>query len=315
MLAPSPAFLRYAKHTQAGVAIIMAMLTLALAAGLAAIVLTHFSASLEQVSGRHEQDQAHWLARGAIDWAKNVLSADRRTSNVDHLGEVWATKVPPTPVEEGQVSGEIQELSGHFNINTLANLDGSPNAGQLAAFERLLNLVGLSRQASGLARAAQNQIITRATPASNNPETAPKATTSSAQGPLLSIESLLNLPGYDLAMLERLRPFITAVPDVNSPLNVNTAPAEVLSAQIASLNIENARKLVLQRQKAWFLDPQDFARRFKELTGQDAPSNLSTTSRYFLATGRAKFGLASVRMEALLDRKQNWATLVWQRYL
>ena len=42
---------------------------------------------------------------------------------------------------------------------------------------------------------------------------------------------------------------------------------------------------------------------------------LATTSRHFLATGRARFGVSMVRMEVLLDRSQNWPTIVWQKLL
>lgn len=296
-------------QTQNGVAIIMAMLTLALAAGIAAAVLGHFGASLEQVSGRHDQDQARWLARGALDWARNVLSADRRQNNVDHLQEVWATKVPPTPVEEGEVSGEIAERSGLFNLNSLVNAEGAPNPTQVSAYQRLLAYVGFGNDAPHLAQA----VLQRLTP--YMPQETASGSGATAATPINSLEELLQLPGYEAGMIERLRPFVTALPDGTAPVNANTAPAEVLAALIEPLGLARAQTLLQQRERAWFTSPEDFNRRLKEVIGKDVSSSLSVSSRYFLITGRAKFGEASVRTEALLDRKTNWATIVWQRYL
>ena len=45
------------------------------------------------------------------------------------------------------------------------------------------------------------------------------------------------------------------------------------------------------------------------------PARIAITSRHFLATGRARYGVAMVRMEVLLDRSQNWPTIVWQKLL
>jgi general secretion pathway protein K len=36
-------------------------------------------------------------------------------------------------------------------------------------------------------------------------------------------------------------------------------------------------------------------------------------SRFFLVTGRARRGVAMVRMEVLLDRNETWPDIVWQR--
>jgi general secretion pathway protein K len=103
---------------------------------------------MDQVVGRHDQAQARQLARGAVDWARNVLAEDASRSNVDHLGEAWAVKVPPTPVEEGEVSGELQDLSGRINLNKLVQIDG-PTLQERDQFLRLLKLLGVGLRSPG----------------------------------------------------------------------------------------------------------------------------------------------------------------------
>ena len=75
---------------------ILALLTVAFVAGLAAAAVGDLGVAMDQVTGRHDQAQARQLARGAVDWACNVLAEDARGSTVDHLGEAWAVQVPPT---------------------------------------------------------------------------------------------------------------------------------------------------------------------------------------------------------------------------
>lgn len=136
--APTP--LRRAR--QRGAAVILALLTVALVAGLAAAAVGDLGVAMDQVTGRHDQAQARQLARGAVDWARNVLAEDARGSTVDHLGEAWAVQVPPTPVEEGELAGEIREQSGRINLNNLVQADG-PDLGEMDQFLRLLAILGV----------------------------------------------------------------------------------------------------------------------------------------------------------------------------
>ena len=127
---------------QRGAAVILALLTVALVAGLAAAAVGDLGVAMDQVTGRHDQAQARQLARGAVDWARNVLAEDARGSTVDHLGEAWAVQVPPTPVEEGELAGDIREQSGRINLNNLVQADG-PDLGEMDQFLRLLAILGV----------------------------------------------------------------------------------------------------------------------------------------------------------------------------
>ncbi len=308
---------------QRGVAVIMAMLTVALVAALAASVVAAFGFAVESLSGRHDLAQARWLARGAIDWARNVLADDsRRGKDVDHLGETWAVKVPPTPVDEGEVSGEIEDLSGRFNLNNLAP-NGVVDKDAVKQFARLLEVVGVgSAQATSMAIILGGWIDA----AQEDPSFYPQASDSSTtvkplNAPFVSADELSNVPGFDAATIERLRPFVTALPasPARSLVNVNTASAEVLAATLENYTLDRARNLVSSRNTAWFKDKGDFEQR-SGLTMDE--SRLSLKSFYFLASGRAHFGTATTRMQVLLARgvvansvRRNWPEIIWQKIL
>jgi general secretion pathway protein K len=74
--------------------------------------------------------------------------------------------------------------------------------------------------------------------------------------PLSSLSGLLDVPGYTPAMIVRLAPFVTVLP-VATPVNVNTAPAEVLVAVIPGLSLTAAQTVVAERTKAYFRDTGD----------------------------------------------------------
>ena len=323
------------RSAERGVAVIMAMLTVALVAALAAAIVAAYGFAVESVSGRHDLDQARWLARGAVDWARNVLAEDkRRTAPVDHFGEAWATKIPPTPVEEGEVGGEIEDLSGLFNLNLLINADGTPNDFGSKGFIQLLQILGeTANHAQVLAANLTHWIDASAESADAYSPAVSENGTQPPNAPLITVDELLQVPGFSGDLVERLRPFVIAVAP-GSKLNLNTAGAEVIAAEITAqlqvsganatpVTVDQARQLVAQRNIAWFTDPAltDIQKisAFSQITLDT--SRFAVGSQYFLASGHAKFGSATTNMQVLLDRgapdnnSQNWPAIVWQRIL
>ncbi|WP_248280535.1 type II secretion system minor pseudopilin GspK [Aromatoleum aromaticum] len=300
--------------SQCGAAVILALLSVALAAGLAATVLGDFGRSLDSVAGRQDQAQARLLARGAVDWARNVLADDFKRTNVDHTQEIWAVRVPPTPVGEGEVGGEIRDRSGLFNLNNLVP-DGKPDPAALAQFGRLLATLGVAPADAGrLAHALVDWIGGSTTGQEKNGiVSSGLREASGANGSLLDAAELRLVAGFDEALVQRLAPFVSALP-APSRINVNTAPAEVLAAIVADLELGNARILVAGRERAWFRDLAGFSARLP--AGAQPPgTGLDVRSRYFAVIGRSGFGSAVVRLEVLLDRRETWPTILWQRIL
>jgi len=300
--------------SQRGAAVILALLSVALAAGLAAAVLGDFGRSLDSVAGRQDQAQARLLARGAVDWARNVLADDFKRTNVDHAKEMWAVRVPPTPVGEGEVGGEIRDRSGLFNLNNLVP-DGKADPIALAQFGRLLATLGVAPADAGRLAQAVVDWIGRSTTGEekNGIASSDAGDAPGANGSLLDAAELRLAAGFDEALVHRLAPFVTALP-APSRINVNTAPAEVLAAVVTDLELNDARILVAERERAWFRDLADFSARLPP-GAQPPETGLDVRSRHFAVIGRSGFGSAVVRMEVLLERRETWPTIVWQRIL
>ena len=308
-----------ASHSR-GAALIAALLTVALATLLATQLIVGQSDAMQNVSGRRDLAQARWLARDAADWARSILASDARNSRTDHPGESWAIKVPPMPIRSGQsqdivegaLSGEITELDGRFNLNRLAP-GGKANRDQIDVFVRLLAFLGTSRgEAERLALAVADWVDSDAVSADGVAEASYYGVPVDNQ-PLLGVGTLLRVPGFSPALVARLQPFVSALPRRVS-LNLNTAPAEVLAAELPDLDLAVAQRVVAERVRAPFLSVADFNKRFE---GAGATAAQGVSSSYFLVTTRASYGESVAMLRTLLHRPTGsaWPDILWQQTL
>jgi len=134
-----------------------------------------------------------------------------------------------------------------------------------------------------------------------------------ANRPLTDLAELALVRGFDAATRARLRPFISALPRV-TPLNVNTAAPEVLCALVDGLKLDDARAIVVQRQRVPFRDRVAFLRQLPSGLGL-AEDSITVSSDYFIATMGITMAGTQARGSALLAREHaGWPTVVWRKY-
>ena len=299
---------------QNGVAIVLAMGVVALAALAATAIVVSQSTWSRRAELTADHVQAQLLIQAGLDWARAVLSDDRRISNVDHLGEPWALQLPPIPVENGSLTGRIEDEQGKFNLNNLLT-NGKVNLAQLAHFRRLLSILALP---PALADALADWID-----ADSEPQPQDGAEDAyyhslqppylAANRPLTDVAELALVRGFDDGVRARLRPFVTALPAFTA-VNVNTASPEVISAIVDGLPLDDARAIVAQRERGFFRTFSDF---FSRLPGGFTipTEDASVSSDYFIATMRVTLGGAQARGSALLARgNTGWPAVVWRKY-
>lgn len=300
---------------QHGVAIVLAMGVVALAAMTATAMMVTQSTWSRQNELALEHVQAQTLIQVGVDWTRALLSDDRRASNVDHLGEPWALRLPPIPVENGTLSGQIEDQQGKFNLNNLVK-DGKVNLSQLAHFRRLLSMLGLPVDLAG---ALADWIDTDSEP---QPEGGAEDAyylglqppCLAANRPLIDVGELVLVRGFDDGVLARLSPFVSALP-VFTAVNVNTASPEVLAAVVDGLDLDGARALVEKRQRTYFRDRTDFLNQLpRDVLAP--PEDISFSSNYFMVQLRVIIGSAQARSVALLSRTgANWPIIIWRKML
>ena len=303
------------RNRQTGVAIVLAMGVVALAAMTATAIMVSQSTWSRQSELAADHTQAQGLVRAGVDWARAVLYTDRRISNLDHLGEPWALRPAPIPVNNGEIAGFIEDQQGAFNLNNLAE-GGLINRAELARFRRLLTILELP---TNLADALADWIDGDSEPlsadgAEDDYYLALQPPYLAANQALADISELALVRGFDNKVRARLRPFVTALPHPTQ-INVNTASAEVLAATIEGLNLDMARALVAQRDRIYFSSVADFAYRLPGRLAVPA-SGIALSSQYFVVTLHATIGQAQAHGAALLTREgTGWPAIVWQKML
>lgn len=303
---------------QGGAAIIAALLVTALAAALASSLLVSMDDWLSRVALERDKRASRELARSALDYARSVLADDGRRSAVDTPDEAWARILPPILAEEAELGGRIEDLQGHWNLNNLLQ-NGVIDEGAVATYRKLLRALGVpGEQAVQLADSLADWLDHDDSPRPAGAESAYYLALQPAYPPagraLDQLSNLLRIKGYSPALIERLAPYVCVLPS-QQPVNVNTAPPEVLHAIQPGLDLDAARQLVLSRRSVYFRDLGDYRNRLPARDLPEASTALAVGSSYFLVHTSARLqapdGVAT-RLSALLHRPLNSPpTLLW----
>lgn len=257
-----------------------------------------------------------------------------KTKLSDFLGRIGAPN--DTGGEDTYISGSIEDAQAKFNLR---NLVASPapgvlqlNVTQVQAFQRLLTTLGydgafakriaLQVRASLLNSATRFQMPTLPGGGTAPPVTAPVTTdqqgggftddpgmTGGDRGPaplmMTGVDSLLDVDGVTPEMVARLRPFVTVLP-TTTPVNMNTAPAEVIAALMPGMSVSSAQALVSRRETVFFRNVADVQ---LALRGAGAPPNVTpdsslvdVNSSYFIVHGRIQHERAEVDRTSLVYR-------------
>ena len=290
---------------QRGAAVVMAMLVVAVTATVVTGAYWRQSVIARQAENELSFAQAKWLIRGAIDWAGVILREDGRTSSVDHVGEPWAVPLADTHLnpDDGRdpvyLAGIISDEQAKFNLRNLAGPQGV-NPREVAVLGRLLTLVGASETLAGPIA----QRVLSAVPGEGGRK--------QVELGLGTIDDLLGVEGVSAGAVERLRPFVTVLPQP-TPVNANTAPAEVLAARFENLALADARRLTASRDRAYFKDRTDVLSRIPPLKLQATDAEIAVATRFFSVDGTVSYRRARLRTQALLRREASRVDAVWLR--
>jgi general secretion pathway protein K len=294
-----------------GLALIVAMLVAALAATVAISLAVAQAQWSGQVAQRRDRVQAESIALVGVQWARQILDADARTTTFDHLGEPWALPLPPTPVENGVVEGRIVDAQALLNANNLV-----PGAHQAFERERFLRLLGALRLSSAMLPAIVDWVDADDVAEPGGAEDAfyrgaaqPMLTPNM---PIMRIQELADVRGMTPPMLQALARYVTALP-AHTPLNVNTAAPEVLAASLSNIDPGALAALLASRSVEPFATIADFRQRLPTGTSIGDEAMYTVKSRFFFVVVRARQGETIAQARALIDRGgTGWPRIVWQ---
>src|SRR6266404_8024310 len=297
-----------------GVALIIALILVALATILATKLTFDGFLERRRAIGVLAAEQALHFGMGAEALAADVLAQDLQNSPTQTtLIGPWAQPTQPLPITPqdnpegepiGTLQGQLEDMQGRFNLNNLAHVIAGPQGAiqdpqPLEQFRQLLQSVGLEPKWAGMARdwidaddmpgspdGAEDQIYTSQTP--------PYRT---GNWPMMSPTELMNLPGFGADRYRKIAPFVTALPNADSKINVCTAPALVLESLVEGLNGEWSNSpavLANGRKTGCFPDVTTFTNVATSFAGPKAMASIGnpigTQSQYFQLTTRVMLG-------------------------
>jgi general secretion pathway protein K len=315
------------RQAQQGAALLLAMLTVTLVATFASAALWQQWRSVEIESAERSRTQMQWILNGALDWSRLILQEDARNGEVDHLSEPWALPLQEARLSsflavdknntedamDAFLSGQITDQQALLNVRNLV-VDGKARPAAVKAFTRLFNQLGLPRNQL---QTLTDQLIS--SDAASSADTKPAAQSQErvkALAPLkpYRMEQLVWL-GLPTSTVQALLPYATLLP-VTTPLNLNTASAEVLHAALPSADMAQAHQMVASRANSHF---KSVAEGLKAAgVGDGATNSIDTTdfsvgTHFFAVRGRLRLGESTVQEVSLVERSGTTVKVVWRQ--
>lgn len=332
---------------QRGAALISAMLVVTLVATLASVALWQQWRHVEVESAERHRVQSGWLLNGALDWSRLILREDALASGASHLGNAAGGSPPASagsgadhlaepwavPLQEAKLStflaqdqqlregdpevflsGQVTDAQSRLNLSNWYEATDGQRMGQLnpsmqAALSRLFNVLGLpaselavlSREWLAAAQAARTPLSAAGTSVGSN---------MSGAALLPQQVSQLQWLGLSRNTVTRLAAHLTILPEM-TPVNLNTASAEVLYATVPGLDLAAAQQFVQQRARAHFSNLPDAS---KALGGKPLEARWHTVgSRFFQVWGRLRMEERTQEETALILRDAGNVSFVWRQ--
>jgi general secretion pathway protein K len=283
-------FLKAKSQQERGIALLLTILVVTLLT----IVVMEFTYSTEVEAHLTRNAlsvvQGRYLARAGVALAEIALQVDyndkhknpaERAPEADTLNDAWAQPFPPQPIGDGvgEAGFNVEDLSGRFNVNSLAAAPGKspppppaasdPGATMGAAGFRNTAFQGIL-SALGLETNLLFPLIDWLDPDDDMPNksgaereyylglTPPYMP---RNGKLLRLEELTLVKGFSDLTREQwfaLRSMLTVLPTNELLINVNTAPEALLAAILTSVDAAaTAKAIVGQREQHPFLSTEE----------------------------------------------------------
>ena len=296
-----------------GVAIVTALLLAALAITLVMSLFGLQNVQVRSIENQRYQLQKQWVMRGALDWSRLILREDAKVNQVDYLGEPWSVPLEETRLDQyvdngrtseddtdATLSGYITDAQSRLNLTNLAN-GGVVDPDTVQAFKKLLSAQGFDPKLAD--DTASLVASTQSRPAQANPD----GTVVSSAIPakilaLTQVDDLLAIPGFSPGAVANLKDLVVFLP-VPTPININTASAQVISARIAGISLSDAQQIVTSRDQAYYRDLTDLSGRWNKSKGALPAANIvNTQTNYFIVHGHVRLGRSIFDQDALIER-------------
>jgi general secretion pathway protein K len=303
-----------------GFALILTLIVTALMVAALVELIHQVYVDISLSRGYRDGQQASLLAESGITGGKMLLQFALLAKDYSSLNDVWATPVKLDD-ETGTIEITVAEESGRINLNSLVFPNGVLEPFTQAALKRLGKRLLIPENVwDALADWMDSDDQTR----SNGAETlfyrSQKPPYSARNGKLATIAELSLVKGFTPEYIAALRPFVTvhsSLPGAQiSPVNINTAPMEVLAALDEGIDDRMAGRILEERRLKPFTETYTLA---QIAGGETISSHIAGKTSYkgslFRITSIARVKETARTVEAVIRLPAgSQDTLSWQEY-
>jgi len=214
-------------------------------------------ADLRAAGNFRDDITAYYLALSGITLAKAGLEDDRRNSAqpTDHLGELWASTVPPLAVGAGAASGKVTDEAGKFNLNSLIDpATDTPIPWKKSQLENLFRLLTIDPiLVDPIIDWIDKNSSTESNGAEDETYQALQFPYPTKNGPLNTVEEIRFIKGITPEVYHKIVPFLTVYTATgtvginNGAININTADPIVLQSFDVEINESDLKSLLDSR--------------------------------------------------------------------
>ena len=299
------------RKKERGVALLAVLLGIALMTLL--VVDFAMTAGLGFVSAANQANElrAYYLGRSGVNLGLALLAADARMdakadSPFDSLNDSWAMPFPTMPLEGGNVAVVVVDETRKLNINAMVDQNGTPNQAAIQRIERLFTILNVDTALiPGIVQWITPAVSTNGGVGADyylalRPPYQPRF------GPMPTIADLQLVKGINEAVFNRLRPFLTVMPETQ--VNVNTASGQVLASLEPELmeDQKTVEEIIAARQARPFTKVTDVVNDIPGVAafGTRLTQDLTTRSQYFTIAGMGNYADARKIISATFHREQ-----------
>ena len=320
------------RYRQRGAALIMVLLIVAIMVVLAVSLTDGVRYSSQRLLNQRLMDQGYWYALGGERIAAFALE-DAAGDVVTALNQDWARTDIVFPIDGGSIAGVIADEQACFNMNSLYRAEPATGAEEdvIAAevvFTALLQNLDISPQrAEFIIGRTQDWIDDDFSPegiygAEDLSYTALDYPYLPANSLLDSISEMGLYAEFEEDEQVRMAPYLCALPEVNTAINVNTLPLEkaaLLAAAIGNvLSVEDVRAVLESRPETGWADIASFVSALNLASDDTLPTKLlqglGVKSHYFKGLADVFYEQRQMRLFSRLVLKNGKAIVYAREY-
>lgn len=276
---------------QQGVALITILLVVVIATVLSVAMVRDQNMTILRTRSFFTQSQAKQYALGGEELARQILWEDFDTGEKkDTLQEDWANQEMQFDFDEGEVRIQIEDMQGRLNVNSLAS-SGPTGVQARVRFINLFSEIGIDQvYVDRIADWIDEDANVRQLGAEDFDYLGSDRPYRTSGQMMVDISELRLLLDMDREIYQRLLPYVTALPDPEVELNINTAGGAVLQSVSNNLRREAAEQLIAMRDEQEGFDSVTEFLQSPEVAGlRISAQGLGVQSAFFKVRITARF--------------------------